>query len=225
MMASPQLAKAKLHDLIAPAPLLLLYVLAIAGILPQIVEKARLLTVSFHSAPGLAMLSQVATVLFMGLQTVLFIIRRLPESKAPGVMPRLAGLVGSNIPLLFFTLPTVQTILPVTFLSTILTVGGTAASIYVATNLGRSFSILPQARGLVTRGPYRFVRHPLYLAELIAIFGLMFQFAQPWSFLIVLASLAAQFPRMHYEEAILAMTYPSYRAYMSVTPRLVPGFY
>ncbi len=140
-------------------------------------------------------------------------------------MPRLAGFVGSNFQLLFVALPTAQTILPVTLLSMLLTIAGATASIYTASILGRSFSVLPQARGLVTKGPYRFIRHPLYVAELTAIFGIMLQFAQPWSFLLALMSLAAQFPRMYYEEAILTTTYPSYQEYMHVTPRLIPKFY
>jgi protein-S-isoprenylcysteine O-methyltransferase Ste14 len=37
--------------------------------------------------------------------------------------------------------------------------------------LGRCFAILPAVRGTVTRGPYRIVRHPGYLGELLMILG------------------------------------------------------
>jgi hypothetical protein len=33
--------------------------------------------------------------------------------------------------------------------------------------LGRSFGLAPDDRGLVQRGPYRIVRHPMYLGELV----------------------------------------------------------
>ena len=35
-------------------------------------------------------------------------------------------------------------------------------------SLGRSFGIMPRARGLVQSGLYRWVRHPIYLGEFLA---------------------------------------------------------
>ena len=48
--------------------------------------------------------------------------------------------------------------------------------IVVIFHLGRSFSIVPQARTLVRTGPYKFVRNPLYLAEEVALLGTLLQF-------------------------------------------------
>jgi protein-S-isoprenylcysteine O-methyltransferase Ste14 len=61
-----------------------------------------------------------------------------------------------------------------------------ASSIYVSCWLGRSFSIFPEGRELVTHGPFSVVRHPLYLTEQIAALGTMLQFNQPWSLLLAL---------------------------------------
>ncbi len=60
---------------------------------------------------------------------------------------------------------------------------------------------------------------------MIATLGTALQFAQPWAALIALGSIAAQFPRMHYEEEILRATYPDYAAYEARTSRLIPGLY
>ena len=35
--------------------------------------------------------------------------------------------------------------------------------------LGRSFGIAPANRGIIMNGPYRFIRHPMYLGELISL--------------------------------------------------------
>jgi protein-S-isoprenylcysteine O-methyltransferase Ste14 len=88
--------------------------------------------------------------------------------------------------------------------------------------LGKCFGLLPEARGLVTRGPYRLVRHPLYLGELAACAGLTL--ASPSTRNLVLAAVfaAAQAARMRMEERELTREFPEYRSYAARTPRLVP---
>jgi protein-S-isoprenylcysteine O-methyltransferase Ste14 len=91
--------------------------------------------------------------------------------------------------------------------------------------LGRCFGLLPASRGLVTRGPYRVVRHPIYLGYFIAHIGfLVTNFS--WVNLFVLATLyLAQTVRMQREEAVLRAGEQGaqYQAYCTlVRYRLVP---
>ena len=58
-------------------------------------------------------------------------------------------------------------------ISTRLLLGGNALAVLVLLQLGRSFSIMAEARQLVTAGVYRWVRHPLYLAEELAVIGIV----------------------------------------------------
>jgi protein-S-isoprenylcysteine O-methyltransferase Ste14 len=51
----------------------------------------------------------------------------------------------------------------------VLFVGGAGLAAIAFTALGRSFAILPAVRGIVSRGPYRLVRHPGYLGELVMV--------------------------------------------------------
>lgn len=91
--------------------------------------------------------------------------------------------------------------------------------------LGRSFGLLPAARRIVVAGPYRVVRHPIYLGYLISHIGfLLVNFS--WRNLAVIAVLyAAQVYRIGREEAVLASS-SDYRAYQGrVRWRLLPLVY
>ena len=88
--------------------------------------------------------------------------------------------------------------------------------------LGRCFGILPEARGLVRRGPYRIVRHPVYLGELGAVVGLVIGAFGLWNALVLAAFYVAQSARMRLEERALTLEFPEYAEYAEVTPRLVP---
>jgi len=90
--------------------------------------------------------------------------------------------------------------------------------------LGRCFGVLPDVRGLVTRGPYRLVRHPLYLGELTASLGIVLG-AQRWApaFGAWLVCLSLQLVRTAYEERSLRAEFPEYAPYAARTKRLIPG--
>jgi protein-S-isoprenylcysteine O-methyltransferase Ste14 len=88
--------------------------------------------------------------------------------------------------------------------------------------LGRCFGVLPEARGLVTRGPYRFVRHPVYLGEIGACVGLAIAAPALANAAALALLVAAQSVRMRLEERALTRAFPDYVKYAAQTPRLVP---
>jgi protein-S-isoprenylcysteine O-methyltransferase Ste14 len=105
-----------------------------------------------------------------------------------------------------------------------LLVAGLVFSIASVAVLGRCFGILPDVRGLVVRGPYRLVRHPLYLGELTAAAGVVVGSRHPWAAAGAwLLCLGLQIARTHYEESNLRAEFPEYADYAACTKRIVPG--
>jgi protein-S-isoprenylcysteine O-methyltransferase Ste14 len=98
-------------------------------------------------------------------------------------------------------------------------------SIVCLVTLGKQFGVRPALRGLVTGGPYRAVRHPLYLSYVIAAIGFNLQVSNLATLLLVLLGWGAMVYRIISEERVLARdaSWPTYVA--SVRYRLVPGIW
>ena len=91
--------------------------------------------------------------------------------------------------------------------------------------LGRSFGVRPALRSLVTRGSYRLVRHPMYLAYVLSDIGYNLQEWNVGSVLAMLAGWASLLYRIRAEERLLSrdVRWPGYIA--SVPYRLLPGLW
>jgi protein-S-isoprenylcysteine O-methyltransferase Ste14 len=88
--------------------------------------------------------------------------------------------------------------------------------------LGRCFGVLPEARGLVMRGPYRLVRHPVYLGEITAVAGLFLAAPSARNLAVVAVLVVAQIVRSHMEERALSDAFKDYASYAETTGRLLP---
>jgi protein-S-isoprenylcysteine O-methyltransferase Ste14 len=102
---------------------------------------------------------------------------------------------------------------------------GALLSLWPLWYLRRSFSVEPEARELVTSGPYGWARHPIYAVYLVINGGILLShFTVPLA--AVLAGwLALLLVRVRYEERVLAATFPQYHDYSrrvgAFGPRLV----
>jgi protein-S-isoprenylcysteine O-methyltransferase Ste14 len=155
---------------------------------------------------------------------ILIVVRYRRVAATGGVYPRLVALLGSFLFLLFVPfLSRHELSLTLDFLSILLMLSGSILATIVLLCLGRSFSILPEARRLVVTGPYRFVRHPLYATEMICMLGFIIQFTLWPAVIVFLIQLVIQLERMRIEEQLLNKTFPEYEMYASNTAQLIPG--
>ena len=89
--------------------------------------------------------------------------------------------------------------------------------------MGRSFGVLPANRGIVSKGPFRWVRHPIYFGWLILSIGYSMSFATERNVVLIAMTLPFMVWRISQEEQHLTAD-PEYRRYMDrVRYRLWPG--
>jgi protein-S-isoprenylcysteine O-methyltransferase Ste14 len=168
---------------------------------------------------------RLSTITFLLLVAAATVLRTRPSGKASGLEPRISALAGSFMVYGIVLFPRHELPLSLEMVSAVLILIGSVGSVIALVRLGRSFSVMSETRRLVTSGPYHFVRHPLYLAEEIAIFGLFMQFVSVWTALLLAVQIAFQLRRMHNEESVLTASFPEYVAYRQTTARLIPGIY
>lgn len=80
----------------------------------------------------------------------------------------------------------------------------------------------PTAGGIVTTGPYRFIRHPIYAAILYFVWAGVASHFSARALAAGLSATAAIVVRLAAEERLLVERYPEYRDYAARTRRLIP---
>jgi protein-S-isoprenylcysteine O-methyltransferase Ste14 len=101
---------------------------------------------------------------------------------------------------------------------------GLAYSVWGLAYLRRSFSIIPEARRLVTGGPYSRSRHPVYLGEVVTAIGINLATAGWPGALAVAYFISCELLRIRWEEGVLGRAFPDdYPTYARRVPRYFPN--
>jgi|SRR5579883_1103360 len=176
-----------------------------------------------HTAMRLA--SSVAILMLNSLICLSIVLRGRAVAKARGILPRIDALTGAFASLSLPFLPWHDLGLGMDLLSIALVLAGGAGGAYAMLHLRSSFSLMAEARVMVTTGPYARVRHPLYLFEQMAVIGALCKFASWAGLAIILLQMGFQWRRILNEERVLAGTFPAYADYMARTPRFIPSWH
>ena len=220
------LQQSRLYDVLMRLPMLIWSAflgLASVVVLQEYVRKAD---------PGLPVVvyilniaMRLSVIVYLVVIAATVVVRMRPARKARGVEPRISALIGTFLLTVVVVFPRRDLSMLAGLVSAVLTLSGNTFAVVVLTQLRQSFSIMAEARQLVTEGVYRMVRHPLYLAEEIAAIGIVMQFFSLSTAAILAVQIGFQLRRMRNEEVILADTFPEYLAYRARTVRILPGIY
>lgn len=183
-----------------------------------------------HVSAG-AVLGVVPTalyLLFCAIPVGVYLTRSRARAHDGRLAARAAALIGTTM-LLFvgvlggaaiFTAPPALQVV-----ATLLSVVAFAVGVCGLLALRRNLSLMPEARRLVTGGPYRHVRHPLYAAEILAATAMVLAHPALWAVVSLGPFVAVQLTRARFEERLLSDTFNDYAAYAQRTRRLLPGIW
>jgi protein-S-isoprenylcysteine O-methyltransferase Ste14 len=157
------------------------------------------------------------------LVVVLTIVRRrtsLVDRSAAGVITTAVSLAGPPLLRAFGE----STLVP-DQATAILSAAGLGLVIVGKMALGRSFGIAPANRGVVMRGPYVIVRHPIYTGYLLTHVAFLLAHPTPWNAAVLVVADSALVIRALIEERVLG-TDAEYQSYCRrVGWHLVPGVF
>jgi protein-S-isoprenylcysteine O-methyltransferase Ste14 len=216
-------AHTKAYDLFTASPLIAWYVFGLVRQVPLTSQRmSELVRGEITLLELLQLVALLGSFVLIFLLIYLLFAREVPHLKTEGGLPRMVAFCGTFAGNGFLYLKPMPLSLAVQILADVLIIAGAAGSFAALFRLGGAFSLMPEARKLVTDGPYALVRHPLYVAELIGVSGLVLQFQQPYAVALGACVFALQYWRTVYEERVLSAAYPEYVAYRSRTGRFLP---
>lgn len=205
-----------------------LFTAALLAQAPTLAEIARGLgpAAGLDGGPQAVLFTQrVLATAFIGLVGALFALRRARIGPRAGLIPSLVALAGTTVLALQVLAPVVEPSPLLAAPGAVLLIAGMTWSLVSLACLGRSFGVFPEARSLVTRGPYRYIRHPLYLGEIVAALGAILPAFSLYTVALFGAFVGFQYWRAINEEWALSAVFAEYGDYAERTWRILPGIH
>jgi len=193
-----------------------------------IVLVFEMMALAYRGPGGYSILRWLGTLLAVIFYTLLIwcYLRRGPaRATTSSVTARVAAVVATWTP---FIIPWLHGAPPGAVgqgVSDVLLLAGTAWEVWSLRSLGRNLSVIAQARDVADRGPYRWIRHPLYAGEIVSSLGLAVAAHSLAAVAVWLGICALQAYRALREEQLLLAVLPGYGAYRGRTAALLPGIF
>lgn len=160
------------------------------------------------------------------LMVLFFLLTRNSASARSGrIAPTVAAYIGSFLPFLFAFAGGSEVSEGLALFAVGLMTLGMVFTVWSLMTLGKSFGVEPQVRTLVQDGPYRLIRNPLYVGEMVTLIGAVCFSPTLLKTAILVVLAAVQAYRAIQEEQLLADNLPEYAAYKLRTTRFVPGLF
>ncbi|MGY4258880.1 protein-S-isoprenylcysteine O-methyltransferase Ste14 [Bradyrhizobium sp. USDA 4516] len=171
--------------------------------------------------PWTSLVSSLCVAVFYLMLALLILTRGPAKAQAEGLLPRIAAFAGTYWPWTITFFDRTDGAL-LNLASTVCVLIGMIMILATVRHLGRSFSLVPQARSVVQSGPYRWIKHPLYLSEEIVFLGVVLQHLSWMTVAWLFLHIGIQVSRILYEEDVLRRTLPEYSSYEASRWRLIP---
>jgi protein-S-isoprenylcysteine O-methyltransferase Ste14 len=147
---------------------------------------------------------------------IAYVLRTDPKLRSRGMGEIVLPVIATVLPFSLLLTPVHQGVLNIGALRDAVfwvMTGGTAFAVWGLWSLRRCFSITVEARDVVATGPYRWVRHPVYLGEIVAA-GAVTVWRFSWVNLLLWgAFVGLQLARTRLEERKLSAALPGYADY------------
>lgn len=212
---------------------------------PQTFDDARSFYTGFRTANGLPLYTSGQILALWGTRLAVWIIETAIylgyiASYASRVRARsiAAGFMETAFPVIVAAIPVLLSFMPYSlprwapFSSPIhlyfylgimaLIVAGGMINLIGLLTLRRAFTIMSEARELVVRGIFGYIRHPLYTGHFIMFFGSLLLRLHPVSVILYLLFCVGQVFRSRTEERKLMQTFPEYAPYRERTGMFFP---